>query len=148
MIIDRSLACNRSSHLTDLASEGSAAAAASVIHFDLPADGGEARPEERARFGSARCEARSMDLLRSVARKAPLRFVARKGRLANRFLEAIRLPRSAFGTSRFASPLPGRAIVVEDGALRGERAEPFPPIREPCALANAEGFGRVGWWQD
>jgi hypothetical protein len=98
--------------LTDLASEGlDLQAAASILHFDLPwtAVKLDQRNGRAIRIGQSRGSVRSLYFVPARAAKAaPIRFLSRKGRLANRFLE----PDAFSGVD----PAPWRWDVLAAGA--------------------------------
>jgi superfamily II DNA or RNA helicase len=144
--------------LTDLASEGlDLQAAATVVHFDLPWTAVKLaqRNGRAARIGQARSSVRAVYFVPEEARReTPLRFVARKQRLANRYLEPVAFegaPLSCGETSVRAASIPAGLAVVEEGALfllEGQSldADPRRVRAHPLDLAELRGGG-IEWFR-
>lgn len=145
--------------LTDLASEGlDLQAAATVVHFDLPwtAVKLDQRNGRAIRIGQMRETVRSIYFVPAKpGERTALRFVSRKERLANRYLQPD--PFGSFearcgGASVRVAAIGGSIVVVESGATC--RIDDGVLSADPCALrALARNDVRVlddglTWWQE
>ncbi|HEY0594121.1 MAG TPA: helicase-related protein [Thermoanaerobaculia bacterium] len=145
--------------LTDLASEGlDLQAAASVVHFDLPwtAVKLDQRNGRAIRIGQVRTSVRSIYFVPAAGReRTPLRFVARKERLANRYLQADPFDpgeeAGSAGSVRIAR-VSGRTVIADGGSVfleNGGTLSADPRALRAMAHHEVEPFeGGPTWWAE
>ncbi|HEU5163280.1 MAG TPA: helicase-related protein [Thermoanaerobaculia bacterium] len=130
--------------LTDLASEGlDLQAAATIVHFDLPwtAVKLDQRNGRAIRIGQTRGSVASIYFVpASTRQQTPLRFVARKERLANRYLQPDPFGpfTSGEGCTRMRAAAIGDSVVIlESGAVF--RLDGAALTADPCSLRALAG---------
>lgn len=141
--------------LTDLAAEGlDLQAAATVIHYDAPwtAVKLDQRNGRAARIGQQRSIVRSIYFVPArLGEDVALRFVARKERLANRYLEAAPFDPAVgiCGEAVRVVTAGDRSVVVEDGAVVaiGNLLTADPRVMRGLASREIEaGAPNLAWW--